>query len=103
MKPHEHMIALLAYALEQNGYQPDRYLIGKAGDEGKIDQLTCLVERDGKWEVFYRERGSNSGMAVFDMLEDASKYYFWCLTYDNDHMDYREAWEKATGLSFTLS
>lgn len=38
------------------------------------DERTCLIEEDGRWLVFYSERGRMEDLHSFDEFEEASRY-----------------------------
>jgi len=38
------------------------------------DERTCLIEVNGRWLVFYSERGRMEDLHTFDEFEDARRY-----------------------------
>lgn len=46
----------------------------------------CLVlnqEPNGKWEVYYSERGEKSGLRIFDSEESAAQYFLDVILHDS--------------------
>jgi hypothetical protein len=58
----------LSKELKALGIPDAYYSIGHPHDE-----RTCLVLSDGKWLVYYSERGSLGGLREFDNYDDAKK------------------------------
>lgn len=44
-------------------------------DGGLPSEVFCLNENNGKWEVYYSERGNKSDLKVFDNESDACEYF----------------------------
>lgn len=42
---------------------------------GLPNEVFCLNENSGKWEVYYSERGNKSDLKVFDNESDACEYF----------------------------
>ncbi len=42
---------------------------------GLPNEAYCIVEANGKWQVYYSERGSRSGLKDFDTEPDACNYF----------------------------
>ena len=59
----------LAQDLRSLGVPDEYYSLGRARDE-----RTCLVFSEGKWLVYYSERGQMEDLMVFDDYGDARAY-----------------------------
>ncbi|MDD6481802.1 MAG: hypothetical protein PUF65_06005 [Lachnospiraceae bacterium] len=63
--------------LERRGIKAFEYnLDGK----GRTDERICLAEKDGKWEVYYAERGVKTTDEYFDTQEEACQFIYDMLT-----------------------
>ena len=51
-------------------------------DEGGRSESYVLRERDGRWEVFYSERGLRSGLRCYSSESEASAYFFKLVSTD---------------------
>jgi hypothetical protein len=101
------ILDLLRFALEQEGVSADQYALGETPAQlGPVDDRFCLVGGAtwfglNKWRVFYSERGERRHLATFATAREGARYLFWKLTGAKDMYDHREAWEAATGKSFS--
>jgi hypothetical protein len=43
---------------------------------GLPNEASCIDKSDGKWQVYYSERGGRSGLKDFDNEHDACNYFF---------------------------
>ena len=43
---------------------------------GLPNEALCLNENNGKWEVYYSERGIKTGLKTFQSEEDACDYFY---------------------------
>jgi hypothetical protein len=43
---------------------------------GLPNEKYCIEHVDGKWRVYYSERGSRSGLRIFDSEQEACDYFF---------------------------
>ena len=94
-------LSLLNYALKEKGVPNGLFHIGHQGDERQLNDKLCLLKTsDGRWTVFYTERGSISQKSDHSNLNEAMVDFFWKLTRKDTPWDYREGWERDTGLSF---
>lgn len=39
------------------------------------NEKLCLTEEEGKWEVYYSERGHKTGLKTFDTESEACEYF----------------------------
>jgi hypothetical protein len=70
-------VAELARALEQIGIAPQVYALG-----GFAEESWCLEQADdGKWEVYWRERGNKVELARVDTETQACHLLLGRLTY----------------------
>jgi hypothetical protein len=49
-------------------------------DGGLPNEACCLGLNDGKWEIYYSERGRKTGLKVFASEEAACDYFYTWLT-----------------------
>ena len=68
-------LTALAEELERLGVPSNYYSLGANRDE-----RTCLLERDGKWLVYYSERGRMEDLREFSTLGDAAAFLVGALT-----------------------
>ena len=62
--------------LESNQINNDYYSL----DGGLPNEAFCLGVNNGKWEVYYSERGHKSQLRTFEREEEACKYFLdWIL------------------------
>jgi hypothetical protein len=45
-------------------------------DGGLPNEAYCLAKVDGKWEVYYSERGNKTGLKIFQKEEEACQYFY---------------------------
>jgi hypothetical protein len=48
---------------------------------GLPNEAYCIEERDGKWHVYYSERGSRTGLKVFGTEQAACDHFFALLVH----------------------
>jgi hypothetical protein len=58
--------------LSAHGVRKDDYSL--AG--GLPTEALCIDRADGKWRVYYSERGSRSVLGTFDSEQEACDYFF---------------------------
>ena len=58
--------------LRQANVDPTAYPL----DGGLPNEAYCLNESSGRWEVYYSERGSTTGLKTFDNEDDACDYLY---------------------------
>ena len=61
----------LIRALQSAGVRPSAYSVAGAGD-----QALCLESYDGKWNVFYFEKGERNYFQTFSTESDACAYMY---------------------------
>lgn len=48
---------------------------------GLPNEACCLAQNEGKWEVYYSERGTKTSLKVFDKEEEACDYFYnWLIS-----------------------
>lgn len=62
----------LQQKLVSEGIRTDIYSL----NGGFPNEVFCLGEGNGKWEIYYSERGSKSGLKIFDKEEEACQYFY---------------------------
>lgn len=63
---HDEQLKALAEALKSLGVPDTSYSLGHPRNE-----RTCLVPHQGKWLVYFAERGDMAGLLEFDTFEQA--------------------------------
>ena len=58
-------------ALKNSSTPSDAYSL----EGGLPNEAYCLDKEDGKWIVYYSERGSRTSLKSFDSEEDACKHF----------------------------
>ena len=43
---------------------------------GFPNEAYCLAEVNGKWEVYYSERGNKNGLKIFEDEKEACQYFY---------------------------
>jgi len=61
--------------LDSEGIRSDAYSL----NGGFPNEAFCLAKENGKWEIYYSERGNKSGLKIFDKEEEACQYFYDCL------------------------
>jgi hypothetical protein len=61
----------LKHILEREKFRPNTYSL--AG--GEPDEALCLSLEDGRWYVYYSERGMQTGKVGFDSESEACAYF----------------------------
>ena len=52
------------------------------------NEAFCLIEANGKWEVYYSERGNKNGLKIFENEEEACQYFYdWAIKDLKDDSD----------------
>jgi len=51
---------------------------------GLPNEAFCLNKVDGKWEVYYSERGNKTGLKIFDTEDGACQYFYDEFTWENN-------------------
>lgn len=62
----------LVKRLEMEGIPDDLYRL----NGGLPNEAFCLNRNEQKWETYYSERGSKSGLKVFDEEEEACNHFY---------------------------
>jgi len=65
--------------LKNGNIRQDAYNIG----DGLPNEAYCLNQVDGKWEVYYSERGEKTGLKIFEDEENACNYFYLLLRNEN--------------------
>ncbi|MFZ1743955.1 MAG: hypothetical protein WAT93_13950 [Pontixanthobacter sp.] len=94
---------LIRYAMEQVGI--DRRAWAVAYDQTELsgkDDCVCLFRQQDRWMVYYTERGTWNELGSFPNCYEASRFFWTVLCSSTSPYDYREAWEKDTGLVFSM-
>jgi len=58
--------------LIKEGIPKDSYCL----NGGYPNDSYCLFKNNGKWEVYYSERGKKSGLKLFMSEEEACEYFY---------------------------
>ena len=58
--------------LDLEGIRPDVYWL----EGGLPSETFCLCEIEGKWQVYYSERGKKTGLREFETEGDACQYFY---------------------------
>lgn len=70
-------ISELKVQLERHGIKNFEY---NFDGKGRTDERVCLEEHDGKWEVYYEERGVKTTDHFFETQEEACRFiYDWMI------------------------
>jgi hypothetical protein len=69
-------LAELATKLSNSSVPKDAYSLSG----GLPNEAYCIEQSDGKWHVYYSERGSQTGLKIFDTEQAACDYFFQLLT-----------------------
>ena len=69
----------LEKALQEKAINPRAYSLGG----GLPNEQYVLAEEEGKWLVYYSERGQRSGLKVFDSEDSACRYFLKELSEDS--------------------
>ena len=102
----EHRIIVdLSVVLKRAGVHEDSYVIGKLGDERKVDDRLCLLScGDGMW-ITLQERLASSGKkrlvrhAIHTDGIYAGEYFYWMLCRKDTPFTYYRGWHRETGLT----
>lgn len=65
--------------LKNENIRQDAYSIGG----GLPNEAYCLNEVEGKWEIYYSERGEKTGLKIFEDEESACNYFYLLLKNEN--------------------
>lgn len=96
---------LLRYALGKKGKREghDYYIAlkGKLCRTSGMAELCLQENEDNSWTIYFEERGNKSAVAtLYSGSSDAVDFFFHLVTSGPGPFDYREEWERDTGLQF---
>ena len=106
LKEYEKDLNLVEFALKKVGYRRDEYVVSAQEVDklprGYAETGIGIAKYQGKWAVYIFDRANFDQIAMHDTIYTAVTDFYWRCTSPPSHYQYREAWERETGLEFDL-
>jgi hypothetical protein len=97
---------LAEFALKKVGYPREEYVVSAKEVEklprGYAETGIGIAKFQGKWAVYIFDRADFNQIAMHDTIYTAVTDFYWRCTNPPTQYDFREEWERETGLEFDL-
>ncbi len=98
------LISLFKFTMNKHKQQEGQdYYIFRKDEEVIINDIegSYIKENDdNSWSVYEHERGKDELIVTFPFIRDILEYFYMDFLSNCSISDYREEWEKETGLQF---
>jgi hypothetical protein len=106
LRESEKYMSITEFALKKVGYPRDEYVVSAKEVEklprGYAESGIGIAKYQGKWAVYIFDRANFNQIAMHDEIHTAFKDFYRRCIQAPTQFNFREEWERETGLEFDL-